>query len=163
MMKKPDCPQCRKDFVKRIPPHGSLESLLDLVYLYSFRCQLCTRRFRALQWGVRYAPDQTDRRQYERISANFRATFKADQELGEGMVTDISVGGCSVMTGAQLKERMALQMQLFPEPNAQPILVEVALVCSYRAPTVGIEFVGMQPAHRERLSRYVHGLLMARR
>ena len=33
---------------------GALETLLGIIYVYPFKCQLCGFRFRMPQWGVRY-------------------------------------------------------------------------------------------------------------
>ena len=44
---KQQCPKCGTDFVQRIRPDGVLERLACLLFIYPFRCQLCTHRFRA--------------------------------------------------------------------------------------------------------------------
>jgi hypothetical protein len=48
------CPACGSTLVRRSHRIGLAEEMLSLVYVYPFRCRLCTHRFFSLQWGVRY-------------------------------------------------------------------------------------------------------------
>ena len=57
------CPACGGTLVRRSHRNGLAEAMFSVVYVYPFRCQLCTHRFLALQWGVRY--QRRDRRREE--------------------------------------------------------------------------------------------------
>ena len=98
--------------MRRASRIGALEQVLSLVYVYPFRCQLCRRRFRALQWGVRYTKQPEDTRQYKRQPMTFLVTFSGQQMRGEGVGTDISLGGCRLRTDAQLWKGTLLQVQV---------------------------------------------------
>jgi PilZ domain len=161
-MNEPQCPRCRRDFVQRVHRRWGLERVLSLLYIYPFRCQLCGHRFRVQQWGVRYVRRAIDRRQYERMATSFPVTFSGAAGTGEGMVTDIALGGCGVGTTAQLVEGAILQMQLQTSPSTPAIPVEAAVVRSVRPRYVGFEFLRFEPQARERLSQFLYELLMAR-
>ncbi len=93
------CPQCSTDYVRRVHREGVLERFASLVYIYPFRCQLCSRRFRVLQWGIRYAKQLVDRRQFERIPARVPATFSGDRISGEGVVAKARFCRCGCRSG----------------------------------------------------------------
>ncbi len=48
------CPKCDGTLARRSHRDGLVEQLISLMYVYPFRCQLCSHRFFALQWGIRY-------------------------------------------------------------------------------------------------------------
>jgi len=48
------CPTCGGMLARRAHRIGLTEEMLSVVYVYPFRCRLCTHRFLAFQWGVRY-------------------------------------------------------------------------------------------------------------
>ena len=48
------CPACGGTLARRAHRIGLAEEMFSLVYVYPFRCRLCTHRFLALQWGIRY-------------------------------------------------------------------------------------------------------------
>jgi len=43
------CPNCARDFVRRVSRAGLSERLLSVFYVYPFKCQLCGYRFRFFQ------------------------------------------------------------------------------------------------------------------
>jgi predicted nucleic acid-binding Zn ribbon protein len=49
------CPKCGGALVRRVRRAGLIERLLSVAYVYPFRCGQCFRRFRVLQWGVKYS------------------------------------------------------------------------------------------------------------
>lgn len=158
-----ECPQCQKDFVRRIRRQGQLEHLLSVFYLYPFRCQLCSRRFRAFKWGRRYVRQPMDRRQYQRLATNFPVSFSGEQVSGEGIATNISLGGCRLETNVQFAQEALLQLQLHV-PRCEPeIRVEAAVVRSIQSEFVGVQFLRLTESEKTRLSRFVLELLAAER
>lgn len=73
------CPKCGRHIVRRSHRIGVVERLLSAVYVYPFRCQLCGRRFRALQRGKRYVVQPAERREYERVGLRARAAVAGDR------------------------------------------------------------------------------------
>ena len=103
------CPNCGREFVRRVSRSGLLEVLLSYFYVYPFKCQLCGERFRQCEWGVRYVRVDEDRREYERMEISFPVSFFGQDISGEGIVIGLSMGGC------------ALQTQIKVETDALPI------------------------------------------
>jgi PilZ domain len=159
-MPRPLCPRCSREYVKRVSRVGLGERLISLVYVYPFKCQLCGHRFQFLQWGVTYRRIEEDRREYERLPVNFPVTFSAGMVHGEGMVVDISMGGCAFHTETQLKEGSILKMGLPLSNEVSPVNVEAAIVRSSQPGRVGVEFLRIQNGERERLQRFIRGLIL---
>ena len=97
-MTRVKCPNCARDFVRRVSRSDSVEKFLSIFYVYPFKCQLCGYRFRFLQWGVRYVRVEEDRREYDRMEMNFPVSFYGQDVAGEGNVVNVSMGGCSFRT-----------------------------------------------------------------
>lgn len=147
------CPKCSQPRVRRCPREGVLEHLLSAVYVYPFRCQLCTRRFRALQWGKRYRRQLADRREFERVAIHAPLVVVAGGDRIEGEVTDLSLQGCTVRTRLRLREGATVRLELQLESAERPVVVAAALVRSTRAETAGLYFIGVSPDEQLRLRR----------
>lgn len=156
------CPRCGKDFVRRTPRQGVLEQFLSLAYVYPFRCQLCTHRFRAMEWGKRYQKHASDKRQYERIPVRIPASFSGGEQEGRAVVTDLSMGGCGMETDATFTEGGLLELRLHTSDQAPPITVE-AVVRSVRAKFAGLQFLRFQPEDKDRLSQLIRELMISAR
>ena len=159
------CPRCGKSFVRRSHRQGLKERLLSLVYLYSFRCQVCAHRFRVFQFRSRYVKRIVDRRQYARLSTRIPTTFAEDvkpgeQRVGEGVVTDISLSGCYLQTVVQLSRGTLLSLELQTEQHTTAIAVEAAIVRIVRPTGVGLEFLRMSGPELERFSQLIRQLLL---
>ncbi len=48
------CPDCSSGQINRIGRQSAWDFLLSVIYIYPFRCEACTRRFRLFEWGIRY-------------------------------------------------------------------------------------------------------------
>jgi predicted HAD superfamily Cof-like phosphohydrolase len=160
------CPRCGKSFVRRSHRQGLKERLLSLVYLYPFRCQVCANRFRAFQFHARYVKRTVDRRQYVRLATRIPTTFAEDikpgeQRVGEGVVTDISLGGCYMQTFVQLSQGTLVSLELQTEQPTQAIAVEAAIVRIVRPTGVGLEFLRLSEPEHERFGQFIRQLLVA--
>jgi len=161
-MSDPVCPQCGKDFVQRVSRDGLLERLVSLAYVYPYRCQFCTHRFHAMEWGVRYERQMIDKRQFERHPVHCPATLSWEQGQGTGTVTDLSVQGCKLTTEARLQPTTILQLQVRLTAQEPALVVEAATVRSAQAGTIGVHFLRLQPEAQETLSEFVHDLWAGR-
>lgn len=155
------CPQCGKEFVRRIPPAGLLETVAGALTLHPFVCQLCGHRFRAFQRGGRAQP--LDQRQYERIQVSFPMTFSCEGQQGEGSVLDLSINGCAVKTPAAPAAGTILTVQLRAPDLGRPIAVEAAVSRSVRSVYVGVEFLRLRDEEQYRLTQFIAGIITARR
>ncbi len=159
---KPECPECHADIVRRISQTGPVERLLNAFSLYSFRCQLCAHRFRTLTLATERAALPPDKRQFERLQTSVRATIVGAQGQSEDLITDLSIGGCTLQTTAPLTKGAFLHLGLQPSDYEPAILVETAMVRSVRPEAIGLEFLEFEGGHKERLGRFVRNLLLAR-
>ena|SRR5688572_21502390 len=161
-MPQPNCPRCSKEYIKRVSRVGLGERLMSQFYLYPFRCQLCGHRFKLLQWGVTYTRIEEDRREYERLTANFPVTFTTGTASGNGSVIDVSMGGCTFQTEARLEEGSIVQVRLQFSNDIPPINIEAAVVRSIKEGRTGLEFLRIENSERERLQRVIRGLMFGR-
>ena len=161
-MLRPLCPRCSREYVRRVSRVGLGERLISLFYIYPFRCQLCGHRFKLFQKGVTYKRVEEDRREYERLPVNFPATFVAGGVNGQGLVVDISIGGCSFHTEAQLAEGNILRMVLQVPNETHPVNLQAAIVRSIRSGRAGVEFLEFENGERERLQHFMRGLILDR-
>jgi hypothetical protein len=156
------CPNCSRDFVRRVSRVSLGEKLLSLFYIYPFKCQLCGERFRAVQRGVRYVRVEEDRREYDRMEMRFPISFSAPEISGEGVILNFSMGGCSFSTAAAVPIGTILKLQLQVSSTIAPVTIEAALVRNVGAGRVGVEFLRWQASERERLQLFVRGMLIGR-
>jgi hypothetical protein len=156
------CPNCARDFVRRVARSGLWEVLLSFFYIYPYKCQICGVRFRSLQWGVRYIRVDEDRREYDRMEMRFPVTVSGPDISGEGVLLNISMGGCSFHTSANLSSGMILKLLLQISNDVAPVIVDAAVVRNVRSGAVGVEFLQWQQSDRERLQLFIRGLLIGR-
>lgn len=156
------CPNCGREFVRRVSRSGFLEILLSYFYIYPFKCQLCGERFRHCQRGVRYVRIEKDRREYDRMEISFPVTFFGQGIKGEGIVINVSMGGCTLRTQTKLETGAILNLSLQISKDVPGVVVDAGVVRSMRAEIAGIEFLLWQQSERERLQLFVRGLLIGR-
>lgn len=152
------CPNCLKHYVRRVRREGVLERLLSLGYVYPFRCQLCSTRFRAHQPGVRYTRIDEDRREYERIPVRFPVTLGIGHASVRATALDISMAGCSLETIADLRTGMVLPVRLEPSDQS-PFSIEAALVRYIHSKSIGLQFLQFQGNERQQLESLIRVLL----
>lgn len=156
------CPNCARDFVRRVSRAGLSETFLRPFSVYPFKCQLCGHRFRGYQRGVRYVTAQKDRREYDRMERKFPITFSGQDISGEGVILDVAMGGCTFTTTSDLAIGMTMKMDLRISAAVPPVVVDGAVVRNVRAGIAGVEFLRWQESERERLQLFVIGMLIGR-
>jgi hypothetical protein len=161
-MTNPVCPECCSEYVRRVRREGIGERLLGVFYVYPFSCQLCGERFSFFLRGVRYVRIDDEQRMYQRSPVNFPIAFANDEVIGKGRVGDISMGGCTVQTDAQMALGAIFQLSLGIEDAVSTIKIDAAVVRNLQLNRVGLEFLKFQKTERERLRIIVHGLMFAR-
>lgn len=159
-MKELHCPACGTPFVRLTHQDGIIERLLNHFGLFTYRCQVCTNQFRAIRSGARHATQQFDRRQYRRLIANIPAAVTVDQPSFEGVVTDVSMGGCTIQTEATFPRGTFVEVLLKPPQSQMDIKVDAAMICSQRGATVGLKFLEFEPDDKHRLGELVLSLLV---
>ncbi len=161
-MKELHCPSCGTPFVRATAREGTVERLLGHINVFPFRCQLCTNRFHAFWSGARGNTQAFDKRQYKRLPTSIEAQFLTDSNLrGTNRITEISMGGCTMRTTAEVARGTFLELTLKPRSEEEPITVESAMVSSVRPSSLGVCFLEMGPRDKQRLSQIVLGLLVS--
>ncbi len=156
------CPNCGTPFVRATSREGIVERLLSRVNVFPFRCQLCTSQFRAFWSGAREDTQAFDRRQYKRLPTSIETGFRTDSNLrGTNRITEISMGGCTLRTTAELPRGTFLELTLNPASEPESITIESGMVSSVRPSSLGISFLEMSPRDKQRLSQIVLGLLVS--
>ena len=157
------CPNCSREFVRRVARVGLMERMAGWFYIYPFKCQICGFRFRFFQWGLRYRRADEDHRQYDRMAMNFPLLFRGDEFEGDGLVRNIAMGGCSFTTTSKLAMGAIMRLELKISNDAAPVIVEAAILRHWHNQIAGVEFIQWRQSERERLQLFVCGLLIGRR
>ena len=161
-MGPPRCSACLKQFVRRAHRKGLLEVCLSLFFVYPFRCQLCERRFLALQWGYRYVKEPADARRYDRIPVRLPATFYNEHVMGEGILLDLSIKGGVMEAATPLQKDEVLCLKI-PEADAHPpIEIEAAGVRWVSRTRAGLEFLSLDMKAGANLRRVIENLSAGR-
>jgi hypothetical protein len=96
------------------------------------------------------------------MEMRFPIAFSGQNISGEGMLLNVSMGGCSFSTEADLAIGMIVKLELQISVAVRPVVVDAGVVRNVRAGTVGVEFLRWQHSERERLQLFVRGLLIDR-
>lgn len=123
----------------RVPCLTLAEQVRSLLFVSPFRCQACGHRFSAFRLGRRYPP-VSERRIHERIPVRLSLAFSGDRIKGEGVLINISLGGCLIQTATPVKADDIFHLKLFVSEQDPPIEV-AAMVRSVGAKGVGMKFV----------------------
>jgi hypothetical protein len=153
------CPRCSNQYVKRVRRVGLGEYLLSLFYIYPFRCQLCARRFKVLQWGVTYTRLEEGRREHDRLPAKFPIKFTVRGGDATGSTVDISMCGCSFDTEIRLVKGIILSAELQLPDQIPPVKIQGAVIRSVRPGRASVEFLRIERGERERLEGFVRSLM----
>lgn len=134
------CPECGNGPVLRCSPDSVAERLWTLLCISPFQCHLCSRRFRAFRLGKSYHSQQEDRRAHRRIPVRFSMAFSGGRIQGQGMVINLSVGGCLVESNTVVQVNEICYLRLYPDQQGPPVEV-AAMVRSFGARRIGFKFL----------------------
>lgn len=101
-----------------------------------------------------------NQRQHERYIVEFPARFAGDCD-GTGIVYNLGLGGCKIVTDRPLKVGGMLTLDLDIPQQAFAVSVRMAAVRWTLKYEFGIEFLGMEESQRERLVLYLQALAAA--
>lgn len=151
----PPCPKCKGTFVRRILPRKGIEQILWRLFVYPFRCQLCLHRYIALQLFRRYKIELGDMREYERLHVQLPASFSGDQCEGSGTTKDVSMKGCWIDSEQRVRKGTLLRVALTGPDGRTRVEAKMAAVRWSLGRGFGVEFITMEPEHREGLESIV--------
>ena len=137
------CPRCQSEGVLRSRHQFPREHLAALFLMAPFHCQQCRHRF--LIWrpslNQRFVP--MDRREHLRIPVRLFLSFSGGKVRGDGMVMDLSVGGCVIKSATQVHIDEIFYLQIAIQGIEGPI--EVAGIVRSISPR-GIAFKFLRQA-----------------
>jgi hypothetical protein len=102
-----------------------------------------------------------DRREYERVPVRLPATFVSPHQSGEGEISDLSLGGCTMHTETPVTSGDALRLSFHLPRAPVPIVIDVALVRATLPGAVGLHFERISAPEHARL-RELMGALVGR-
>jgi len=162
-MRRRQCPQCGESKVNRIHRRTVLDYLLSLCFIYSYSCRACSQRFTAF-WSSfdifkrrksNGSVKPPTRRKHRRFETSFTVVFSWEGTKGEGIVTNIGLGGCRVKTDMELIEDSCLKLKLQVPGSKPEIRVEDAVVRTIEKGSFGLSFSRVLGDNKKRLCQYL--------
>ncbi len=100
-----------------------------------------------------------DRRLAPRFRVHLPISFSGDSLTGEGIVVNLSLGGCAVESEQKVQRWKYLTLRIFLPDQGAPLVVDRAQVrSSHKRQLLPLEFLDMQPEEQARLRRFVSTL-----
>lgn len=140
MSRSLSCPRCQKDGLVRSHPQSPREHLASLLFVAPFRCPSCSHRFLASHLWVNHSTHPIDRREHLRIPVRLFLSFSGGKIRGEGMVLDLSMGGCIIKSETQVHTNDIFYLQLSLDDSEPPLQV-AAMVRSVSARGIAFKFL----------------------
>ena len=163
---RPPCPACGLPLGRRSRHRGFVEGALSAVDVYPFRCPACGNRFLAFRSGHRSPIRHGRRATFARVAvaipcelgprdgaAGVDEPVAVPLDRAAAFITDLTVNGAAVATDASLATDTKVSVTLRPSTQAEPIVIEEAVVRWTQPGRVGVGFVAMGANERARLTR----------
>jgi hypothetical protein len=94
-------------------------------------------------------------RSHGRIPVEYSATLRSASAHGEGVIVDISLGGCRARSPFFSQQDDSVVVVIHLPGKANPLYVMRAIVRWTNAPECGIEFMDMELHDRRRLNQVI--------
>ena len=140
MSRESVCPQCQKEGALQSRPQTPREHVAALLFIVPFHCSHCSHRFLACRIGLRRAQQGIDRREHLRIPVRLFLSFSGGKIRGEGMVMDLSMGGCIIKSQTQVHVDDIFYLEIAITNQEAPIEV-AAMVRSVSARGIAFKFL----------------------
>jgi hypothetical protein len=125
--------------------------------IYTFECQPCRLRFQVAQQEISAQTETQDRRKSPRIPVQVPVDLECGEIVGEGTVTDISKGGCSIQSSQRLTVGQLLRLK-FPPPTGSVgncATMKIATVQNLRGGKAGMKFLAFTPEEQAKLTKTI--------
>ena len=154
------CPFCESPFVIQVPPASLLDTLATLISLHSFQCEACKKRFRIKQHGGQSSSGQDPRRKSLRVPVQIPVTFESNEVSGEGMLTDMSLHGCTLETKEtkqNIQSGLVIKLNLPASAAGKPNspVQQLVTVMGVNGNRVGLKFLAYSFQERDALTQTV--------
>lgn len=140
MARQLTCPQCQKDTVLRVCPQSPREHAASWIWISPFHCQECRYRFLACRIGLEEPRHAVDRREHLRIPVRLFLSFSGGKVRGEGIVMDLSMGGCIIKSDTQVHPDDIFYLEIAIS-DQEPAIEVAAMVRSVSARGIAFKFL----------------------
>lgn len=134
------CPQCRHEKVLRSRPLSTSERVAALFMMSPFCCQQCSCRFMASRIGLNLSRNGIERREHLRIPVRLYLSFSGGKVRGEGIVMDLSVGGCIIKSETLVHVDDIFYLEIVTDRDDPPLEV-AAMVRSVSQRGIAFKFL----------------------
>jgi hypothetical protein len=150
------CPFCESLFVAPVPPAGLLDQLATFLSLHPFQCESCKKRFRLKVQGGQ-PPAGHERRKAIRVAVRIPITFESNEVSGEGMLTDMSLHGCSLESQQPLRTGLVIKLNLPAGKGQKPgsTVQQLATVVVLNGTRAGLKFLAYSFQEKTALTQTV--------
>lgn len=147
------CPRCDSLLVRRSRPRYLLDWLHALVSSFPYRCRSCRHRFYLTVRGGRDARAGGEHRAADRAPVRVPVHFEWGGGKGDGVMLDLSIGGCAIESKRRLKPGLLLRLQLPAGQEQKPASTGQHLVTvrSVRGDRAGVKFLALTPQEKAQL------------
>jgi len=155
--KKLYCTRCDSLLVARSESTPQPDRHSASSVIYTFECQACGLRFQVSQQDIIPAAEPQDRRKAPRVPISMRIDLECGEHVGEGMITDISKGGCAVESPQPLTIGQLLRLK-FPPPTGSVENLgtqKIAAVQNLRGQKAGVKFLAFTDEEKSKLTKTV--------
>lgn len=97
-------------------------------------------------------------RKSPRFDVHFGSTFAGETLAGQGTITNLSVGGCSIESTIPLPAQTVVGLNIQLPDSQWPLKVDRAVVRWVRGHTFGLEFQGLSEPDTTRLQQFLQDL-----
>jgi hypothetical protein len=151
------CPQCDSLLVERKPSANLLDRLSALFSIYPVECQSCKYRFRIRRQRNRSVSGGLEQRKADRMPARIPVNFEWGEGHGEGIITDISAGGCALESKRRLKPGLILRLSLpvSTEETTDRTAQQLVTVRSVNGDRAGVKFLTFTPQEQLQLTQTI--------
>ena len=91
----------------------------------------------------------------ERVLTDFPVIFAGDAYVGEGVVNNVSVPGCEILSNKSVEPGTYLEMKMMMPDSGPSLSVGLAKIRWCRGRRFGVEFIRMPGGDQVRLGRLV--------
>jgi len=134
------CPQCREGDAIRVPPQSPRELVASLIWMAPFQCQQCHHRFLARRMSTAGPSHSVDRREHLRIPVKLCLSFSGGKVKGEGIVMDLSLGGCIIKSDTHVHLDDIFYLEIVIAEHEPPVEV-AAMVRSVSGRGIAFKFL----------------------
>lgn len=134
------CPHCRQDGVIPVSAQSPREFVASLLRMAPFQCQRCDHRFLARRRSPTSVSQHGERREHMRIPVRLSLSFSGGRVRGEGIVLDMSLGGCIIQSEAHVRVDDIFYLEIILAKNEPPVEA-AAIVRSVSSRGIAFKFL----------------------